>query len=281
MRTIRYCPTGELNTGVSLCPVDFKHIKGAILVEENDILSTGFTEDDLEKWCHGKGPNHVMPIKGFVDYAKEGGEAQVNANGYGASVFSGLSQQTDTFTLDRFYPELHAALLKAVNYKFGVYYYTKDNMIIGLNNGVGALKPIPVTLVPNATPLPSSGGNPTQTVGFAYQDTEYVHKHYDYMKVGFTIENHLIGLVPVLLQKDANNKWHVIEAIGGLDRTAEYGSALAGSGSAVVPAASTITYANGVLTITLASGQTDADVKLVDSATLYDNDVFGIVQWKE
>ena len=282
MRITRNCPTGDLRTGVSKCPIDFKHIKGAILFEGNDSLSMGFTSDDLYHLCHGMGNRRIYPIKNFVEYAKSGGEAQVNTNGYGASTFTGMSPQTDTFTLDRFYPELHAGVLKAVNYKFGVYYYTKDNVLIGLNDGSDVLKPIPVTLVPNATPFPASGALGSETVGFAYLDTDYAHAHYDYMKVeDFDIESSLIGIVPVELQKDGNSKWHLVEKIGGLDRTAEFGNSLANSGSTAIPVASAVTYTNGALTITLATGKTDADVKLADLATLYGEDIFGICQWQE
>ena len=281
MRITRNCPTGDLSTGVSKCPIDFKHVKGAILFPEGGALSIGFTADYLQEHCYSTGRNRIYPIKGFVEYAKSGGEAQMNTNGYGASTFTGMSPQTDTFTLDRFYPELHAGVLKAVNYKFGVYYYTKDNVIIGLNDGSDLLKPIPVTLVPNATPFPASGTQSSETVGFAYLDTDYAHAHYDYMKVDFNIESFLDALVPVELQKDGDNKWHLVEKIGGLDRTAEYGSSLAASGSAAIPAASAVTYTNGVLTITLATGKTDADVKLADATALYGEDIYGITPWQE
>ena len=282
MRITRNCPTGDLNTGISKCPIDFKHVKGAILFEGNHKLATDFSGDDLLEMCHGVGQAwKIYPLKNFVEYAKSGGEAQVNTNGYGASNFTGMSPQTDTFTLDRFYPELHAGVLKAVNYKFGVYYYTKDNVLIGINDGTDVLAPIPVTLVPNATPLPTSGAQSTETVGFAYLDTDYAHAHYDYVKVDFNIEDFLMGLVPVELQKRDANDWRLVEKIGGLDRTAEFGNALKAAGATAIPAASAVTYTNGVLGITLATGKTDSDVALADPGILYGESIEGIVQWKE
>ena len=282
MRITRDCSQGLLNTGVSGCPVDFKHIKGAILVTKGTKLSKDLTATELTELCHADRPDRVMPVKGFVEYAKEGGEPQVSANGYGASTFTGMSPQTDTFTLGKFYPELHAQILKAVNTEFGVYYYTKDNRLIGLNDELSdELFPIPVNLVPSATPFKTSSAQSIQTVGFSYVDTEYVHKHYDYVKLEFDIDEALIGLVLVELQKRDDNDWRLVEKVGGLDRTAEFGNLLKDAGATAIPAASSVTYMNGVLGITLAQGKTEADVVLAKASVLYNADIEGIQQWDE
>lgn len=65
-----------------------------------------------------------LPYLPFLEYAKNGGEPQVNAVGYGASEYNGLSAQTDTFTLKKFDEVLNAQLLKCANkdgtFTFGI-----------------------------------------------------------------------------------------------------------------------------------------------------------------
>ena len=85
------CESAEMNTGGSACKVDWGKVKGAILVEHGVKLPANITADELEKMCHADRPGRIYPIHTFVEYAKNGGEAQVSAVGYGANLRQILS----------------------------------------------------------------------------------------------------------------------------------------------------------------------------------------------
>lgn len=276
MKVTRNCPQGLLNTGVSGCPIDFAFIVAAILVTNGTKLPADIDAEDLAELCHADRPNRIMPIKGLVEYAKNGGEAQSSAVGYGPSQYTGLSQQTDTFSLSKFVPELHASILKAVNQEFGVYFVDKDNNIIGVNDGTDLLAPIAVTLVPNATPFKTSSAQSAQTVGFSYVDTEYVHKHYDYVHADFDVAGALIGLVEVELVA-VTGGYKLVEHIGGYDRTAEFGAIIGANVDDVVDGATAGSYANGLLTLTLTQG---AVPKMKAPSALFAKGIEGIVQYE-
>ncbi len=276
MKVTRNCPQGLLNTGISGCPIDFAFVVAAILVTKGTKLPADLSAEDLTELCHADRPDRVMPIKGLVEYAKNGGEAQTSAVGYGPSQYTGLSQQTDTFSLSKFIPELHASILKAVNQEFGVYFVDKDNHIIGTNDGTDLLAPIDVTLVPNATPFRTSSAQSVQTVGFNYVDTEYVHKHYDYIQADFDVVGALVGLVEVELVS-VTGGYKLVEHIGGYDRTAEFGTLIAANVSDVLDGATAGSYSNGILTLTVGTGVVPS---LKAPSALYAKGIEGIVQYE-
>lgn len=281
MRITRNCPQGQPNTGISACPIDFKYIVAAILVAKGAKLPANVSASVFEELCHDNLPDRLMPIKGFVEYAKSGGEAQTSAVGYGPTQFTGLSPQTDTFSLAKFSPELNANILKATNVEFGVYYVDKDNNIIGVNDGTDILAPIPVTLIPNATPFKTSSAQSIQTVGFAYVDTEYVYRNFDYFNAGFDVLPSLIALVEVELVATATTgKYKLVEHYGGYDRTAEFGPLIAEAVSTVVVGASAGSYneADQTLSLTVGAGVVP---KLAAPTTLSANSIEGIVQYEK
>ena len=278
MRITRNCPQGLLNTGMSGCPIDFAFVVAAILVAKGQKLPADLDAEDLAELCHADRPSRVMPIKGLVEYAKNGGEAQTSAVGYGPSQYTGMSQQTDTFSLSKFIPELHANIMKGVNVEFGVYYVDKDNNIIGVNDGTDTLAPIAVTLVPNATPFRTSSAQSVQTVGFSYVDTEHVQKHYDYFNAGFDVVAALVGLVEVeIVPTGTATKYKLLEHIGGYDRTAEFGTIIGANVTDLIDGASAGSYADGVLTLTVASGDVPT---LKAPSALYAKGIEGIVQYE-
>lgn len=281
MRITRNCPQGQPNTGISACPIDFKYIVAAILVANGTKLPAALTAENLTSLCHDSLPNRVMPIKTFVEYAKNGGEAQASAVGYGPTQFTGLSQQTDTFSLAKYSPELHANLLKATNQVFGVYYVDKDNNIIGVNDGTDILAPIPVTLIPNATFFKTSSAQSVQTVGFAYVDTEYVHRNLDYFRADFDVPGALVGLVEVEIVATATTgKYKIIEHYGGYDRTAELGPSLVSDDEASFNNVTAATYnsADETLSLTVAA---DAVPTLKSPSYLFANNIAeGIIQYE-
>lgn len=282
MRITRTCPNGQPNTGISACPIDFKYIVAAILVAKGTKLPAAIDAQTLEELCHDDLPNRIMPIKTFVEYAKSGGEAQTSAVGYGPTQFTGLSPQTDTFSLAKFSPELNANILKATNVEFGVYYVDKDNNIIGVNDGTDILAPIPVTLIPGATPFKTSSAQSVQTVGFAYVDTEYVYRNFDYFNAGFDVLPSLIGLVEVELVATATSgKYKLVEHYGGYDRTAEFGALIGADVATFVIGATAGTYnaADQTLSLTVGAGVVP---KLETPSTLYnDGNIAGIVQYEK
>ena len=281
MRPTRNCPQGQPNTGISGCPIDFKYIVAAILVTKGTKLPAAFDADDLLGLCHEDRPSRIMPIKPFVEYAKSGGEAQASAVGYGPTQFSGLSQQTDTFSLAKYIPELHANILKAVNVEFGVYYVDKDNNIIGVNDGTDLLAPIAVTLVPNATFFKTSSGQSVQTVGFAYVDTEYVHRNFDFFNAGFEVLPALKGLVEVeIVATGTTGKYKLVEHVGGYDRTAEFGALIAADADAVINGVSAGSYeaATESLQLTVSAGATPT---LKSPKVLAAAGIEGIIQYEK
>ena len=281
MRITRTCPNGLPNTGISACPIDFKYIVAAILVTKGTKLPATIDAEALTELCHNDLPNRIMPIKTFVEYAKSGGEAQTSAVGYGPTQFTGMSQQTDTFSLAKFSPELNANILKATNVEFGVYYVDKDNNIIGVNDGTDTLAPIPVTLIPNATFFKTSSAQSVQTVGFAYVDTEYVHRNLDYFRAGFDVPGALVGLVEVEIVATATSgKYKIVEHYGGYDRTAEFGALIAADVTNVVVGATGGTYnaADQTLSLTVGEGVVP---KLATPSTLYDASIAGIAQYEK
>ena len=144
MRNIRNCTGSNLDTGVSKCPLDLAHIIGAIVVEPGTNFPTSATASTLEQKCHADRPDRIMPILTFVEYAKEGGEPNVSSVGYGGNHVANIGARTDTFTLDKCYPDLAAALSKCMNKKFEVFYFDENNVVYGLQNGDN-LRGFPIT----------------------------------------------------------------------------------------------------------------------------------------
>ena len=80
--------------------------------------------------------------------------------------------------------------------------------------------------------------------------------------------------MPVELVKDGDNKYHIVEKIGGYDRTAEFGATIASNASAVIDGISAATYADGALTLTVTQGATPS---LKAPSALYAKGIEGIV----
>ena len=108
MRPIRTCDDSHLNTGLSKCPVDFGKMKGAIIVPYGNKLPAELSVEILTKLAHEDTVDRIYGIGGFCEYALEGGEAQTGSVGYGGLEVTGYSDRSDTFTLNKTYPELHS-----------------------------------------------------------------------------------------------------------------------------------------------------------------------------
>ena len=276
MRNIRNCTGGNLDTGVSKCPIDLANIVGAIVVEPGTNFPTSPTATSLETLCHADRPNRIMPILNFVEYAKDGGEPNVSAVGYGGNQVTNISARTDTFTLDKFYPDLAAALSKSMNKKFEVFYFDENNVVYGLQNGDN-LRGFPITsLYPTVTPHPTSSNPATLTVSFAFENARDAIEEFDFIELDFNLKNCLYGLTAVELVNISTNSYKIIEKHGGLNVTSKFGSTIATAPTAALNNVTAATYDSETESLTLTVTQNTTPSLKAPSA-LYTAGIKGIV----
>lgn len=255
MRKTRQCEGTKINSGSSLCKIDWGKVLGAIMVEPGQKISE-FTAEALKQLCHADRPARIYPITDFVEYAKSGGEPQVSATGYGPNQFNGLNAQTDTFTLPKFDEMINANLLKGASLEWDVYFFDKDR-VYGYNDGTDVLAGLPMsTVYPTATPFSTSGAKSQLLVNFCHADIEDAYKNLDFVEIDFNANKVLKGLTEVILVAGENNTYKLIEKVGGYDITAKYGSELAENASSALIGATSATFTEGVLTIVPADGAT-------------------------
>ena len=253
MKKLRNCVSAQLNTGGSACGIDWGKVKGAILVEHGQKLPASLTAQTLAQSCHADRPARIYPIVGFVEYAKEGGEAQVSAIGYGPNQYNGMAAQTDVFTLPRFDEMLNSQLISCANKDWDVYYVDSNRALIGYNDGTDVLAGIPMAAVyPVATQYSTSGAASSMTVNFCQADAEDAQKHFDYVVLDFNPMQVIKGLTECSLVETshASKKYKIVENIGGYDRTAEFGNVFAAAVSSVMTGAASATYESGTINIT-------------------------------
>lgn len=277
MRPIRTCEDAHLNTGLSKCPVDFARMKGAIIVPYGTKLPAKLSIEDLTKLAHADEHERIYGIGGFCEYAQEGGEAQTGAVGYGGPKVTGYSDRTDTFTLDKNYPELHASLTKCSGMKWGAYFYDEKNYLYGLDDGTDVLAPFPMmTIHSNSTPYSTSSAKSTMVVKFCHEDARAAIENADYAKLDFNPQRATLGLTAVKLVKvsESENEYKLIEKIGGYDLTPTFGSLIAESPTAISGATAS-TYDADKKTLTI-SGSTTGTPKLKAPKTLLEAGIEGI-----
>jgi len=247
------------------------------LTEHGVKLPADITGEKLLELCHADRPGRIYPILPFLEYAKNGGEPQVNPVGYGASEYNGLSAQTDTFTLKKFDEVLNAQLLKCANKGWDVYFWNQDNMLIGYNDDTDILAGIPMsTVYPTVTQYPTSSAKSAMTVSFSHEDVEDSQLHFDYVQLDFNPKNFVKGLVDVVFQKlEAENTYKIVEVVGGYDRTEEFGSLIADGAAEVMNNVTSATYSDGIITIVPKAG---AVPSLKAPSVLYEKGIRGIEQ---
>lgn len=292
MRKMRICAGVALNTGTSACPIAWGKVKGAVIVEHGQKLPWDMTLDSLAELAHADRPKRIYPVKTFVEFAKDGGEMQVAAVGYGGNKASGMNALTETFTLDDFYEGLNAGVLKSSNYPFDVYFWDEKNVLYGMNDGTDVMAGIPMsTVYTTPTEHPTSSAAAGMTISFAFADAQGFYEHFDYVQLDFSLKG-LDGLVAVeLALVDDTGEYKVVEHYGGYDRTPLVGDALAKAAAQVFdPAPQSATYADGVVKLVQAapakakSGDGAAAAAAIKSVTLkapsvlYANGVKGI-EW--
>lgn len=279
MRNTRTCMSGNFNTGVSKCPVNLDNIKAAILVRKGVKLPKALTAEKLEELAHADGNERIYGILPFVEYAKNGGEVQTSAIGYGAEQETGVSAQKDTFTLDRYYPELDAALSANENKAYDVYYVDDANTLIGINDGTEELAGIPMACVySDATQFNTSGAKATMTVTFCHTNSKILKRKFDYAALDFDVQGLILGLTAVELVKAEGNEYKIVEKVGGYDLTALYGSLIKEGGSAVlVGTTSSVSYNEDKETLTITSTD-QSEPKLAKPSVLFTKGIKGIEQ---
>lgn len=287
MRELRECESSQLYTGVSKCPPEFDNMKGAILVKPGTKLPAKLTASKLEELVHADRPDRVYGIVRFVEYAENGGDVQSSANGYDGESPSGVNARRDTFTLNRFYPELDASLTKSYNEPWDVYFFDGNNFLYGLNDGSDVLAGYPMTSVySDSTPFNTSGAKATMSVNFSHEDAKRAKTDFDYVKLSFNPLKCILGLTPVRMEAIEINKngmsgtgsdYKIYEKIGGNDVTAIYGPLIATSHEDVLTGTNTSVSYDSVYN-TLMVTSTAGTVRLKEPSVLFENGIKGIEQ---
>lgn len=262
MRQIRNCESAKLNTGVSKCYLDMSKVKGAIIVPRGTKLPAELTGEALQQLCHEDIDKRVYPIAPFAEYAKNGGEVETSDNGYAGVRVTGVSNRTDTFTLDKFYPEINAALLRYMNQPCDVYYWDERYYLYGVSDGTDTLAGFPLTTAyPTAVPHPTSSEPASLDVNFAFEDARASMENLDFAKLGFNPANFAKGLTLVQLvpTTTGSSDYKIVEKIGGYDLTATYGPLFADNAT-LISGTSAVSYNEDTqtLTLTVTDGQTPA-----------------------
>lgn len=278
MRQIRNCASAELNTGVSKCEIPYDKLLGAIVVQYGTKLPAALTADKLEELIHADVSSRVYGIRTFVEAAKNGGETQTSATGYGPEQITGISSRRDTMTLDQYSVALDASISKAGNRKWGVYYYDCDGFLYGINDSTDVLAPFPMSnIYSDSTPFKTSSNAAQLMVNFSHEDAKKSKEQADFAKLDFNPQDvEVFGLTEVVLQKtsDSGSAYKLIEKTGGYDVTSIYGPLIATSAEKVLDGATAATYseADGTITIT----GSDA-VTLKSPKVLYESGIKGII----
>lgn len=271
----RKCPgVATFNTGSSVCVLDPGKIKAIILTIHGHKIPTEKTAEAFEKACHADRPGRIFPIKTIVEYAPSGGEAQTSATGYGPTKVGSYSAKNDVWTLQDYDASLKANLMAVKNVAFDAYFVDENNVIYGMNDGTNALAGIPLSGVyPGGQDWDSSGTEANLTIATMFKDYEKYVKNADVRAYDFDVVDALKGLVYVDLVSIEEKKYKLIEHFGRLDITEFYGELLRQNATTVLPNATDVTYANGIITIN------EGTAELASPSVLQESGITGIEAW--
>lgn len=266
----------EFNSGVSKCPGQTGKVKAIILVMHGYKLPATLSADELEKACHADRPARLYPIKTVVEYEPSGGEAQTSATGYGPTKITGFSAKEDTFTLDNYDAGLKANLMLAKKAQMDAYIVDENNVIYGMSDGTDQMAGIPMAgIYPGGQDFDSSSQAANLTVTLLYQDYEKYMKNAYAIEAGFDVEGALQGLSYVDFVSIESTKFKLIEHFGGMDVTEYYGSLLQENAEEALPDVTSVSYADGVITVA-----TGTPV-LAKPSVLQGLGITGIEQWTD
>lgn len=268
--------SSEFNSGVSKCPGQTGKVKAIILVMHGYKLPATLSADELEKACHADRPARIYPIKTVVEYEPSGGEAQTSATGYGPTKITGFSAKEDTFTLDNYDAGLKANLMLAKKAQMDAYIVDENNVIYGMSDGTDQMAGIPMAgIYPGGQDFDSSSQAANLTVTLLYQDYEKYMKNAYAIEAGFDVEGALQGLSYVDFVSVGDTKYKLIEHFGGMDVTEYYGSLLQENAEEALPDVTSVSYADGVITVA-----TGTPV-LAKPSVLQGLGITGIEQWSD
>lgn len=271
----RKCPgVTTFNTGSSVCVLDPGKIKAIILTIHGHKIPTEKTAEAFEKACHADRPGRIFPIKTIVEYAPSGGESQPSATGYGPTKVGSYSAKNDVWTLQDYDASLKANLMAVKNVAFDAYFVDENNVIYGMNDGTNALAGIPLSGVyPGGQDWDSSGTEANLTIATMFKDYEKYVKNADVRAYDFDVVDALKGLVYVDLVSIEEKKYKLIEHFGKLDITEFYGELLQQNATTVLPNATDVTYANGIIIIN------EGTAELASPSVLQESGITGIEAW--
>lgn len=283
MRTPRTCDSAQLYTGTSKCPPNFGKMRAVILVPPGTKLPADLTAEKLEKLIHAEHSSRAYGIAGLCEYAKNGGEVQTAATGWGPEQVTGVSARKDAFDLEKYYPELDASLMQTANSQWDAYFIDEDNFLHGIDDGTDTLAGYPMSSVyGESSPIATSSARPTMQIVLCHKDAKLSKVRFNYIKLGFELNTNkmVLGLVAVSLVKagEAGNKYRLLEVKGGFDVTSIYGPLIAEAGTGVINGSATaVTYDEADDTLVIASDE-GVVPSLKPANVLYENGIKGIEQ---
>ena len=200
MRTPRTCDSAQLYTGTSKCPPNFGKMRAVILVPPGTKLPADLTAEKLEKLIHAEHSSRAYGIAGLCEYAKNGGEVQTAATGWGPEQVTGVSARKDAFDLEKYYPELDASLMQTANSQRDAYFIDEDNFLHGIDDGTDTLAGYPMSSVyGESSPIATSSARPTMQIVLCHKDAKLSKVRFNYIKLGFELNTNkmVLGLVAV------------------------------------------------------------------------------------
>lgn len=261
------------NTGQNFCPLQPGKAKAVILVYHGKKLPAELTADALEKACHADGQDRIFPILGISEYATSGGEANTSENGYAGTSITGYSPRTDTFTLAKFNMALQANLVSNKATTLDMYVVDENDVIYGIDDASDSLAGIPLTGVyPTGQPFSSSGQVAYLAFNALYADIEAYMKNASAKGATFNVPGALTGLVFAEFIQVGEGKYKLVDHYDRTDLTSYYGALIAEHAETVLTSGSSVSYTEGVLTIT-------GEPRLAVPSVLQENGIIGIEQW--
>jgi len=280
MKTFRSCETGRFNTGTGGCPFVPEKIKAAILMTAGTTFDIATFEDDFVRLIHANRPDRIYPFGNIIQYAANGGDANVSSVGYGPSKFNGYNPLTETWTIDGRPMSLFKNLMRLKNIPMDVAYIDNDGNIYCEDAGNGKFKGYSLSSVyPDGAQFPTESENASMNVNLVYRDIEAAWKNSIVLSSDGNIVDKANGLQWVELVKAGGaNEYKLISKDDGLDITAIYGSMLRNQTAWQNVSAAAFDPDTETFTLTTTAGESPLLKRPSDLCT-FNPSITGIEQW--